>query len=65
MALITDPFMKVKNTENIFAVGDCCTVQNEKLMDFLNGLLAENNVTENGNLNREQFTGKFCDLFLD
>ena len=59
MALITDPFMRVKNTANVFAVGDCCTVQNEKLTDFFSGLLAELGVTQTGNLNRQQFAG-FC-----
>jgi len=58
MALITDPFMKVKNTENVFAVGDCCTIQNEKLVDFLNNVLGEMGVDSNsGSMNREQFTG--------
>ena len=59
MALITDPFMKVKNTPNIFAVGDCCTVQNEKLVDFLSSSLDELGVATGGNLNRQQFRG-FC-----
>lgn len=62
MALITDPFMKVKNTANVFAVGDCCTVQNEKLADFFSGLLGELGITQTGNLNHQQFAG-FC-LFI-
>lgn len=55
MALITDPFMKVRNTRNIFAVGDCCTVQTEKLADFLSVLLNENGIDEKGTMNLEQF----------
>ena len=63
MALITDPFMKVKNTANVFAIGDCCTVQNEKLADFFSGLLGELGVTQTGKLSHQQFTG-FCLLII-
>lgn len=55
MGLITDTFLKVKNTENVFAVGDCATIQYEKLVNYIDDLFNEIDVKKTGELDFDQF----------
>lgn len=59
MGLITDTFLKVKNTENVFAVGDCATIQYEKLVNYIDDLFNEIDVKKTGELDFDQFEGMY------
>lgn len=56
--LITDHFLKVKNTKNIFSLGDCSTVQFKKFPEYINMLLDEAGIQTGVEITQGQFESK-------
>lgn len=59
-ALVTDAFLNVKNTENIFGIGDCATVEFTKLLKNIENLYKQADADGNGELKLDEF-----EAFLD
>lgn len=56
-ALVTDAFLNVKNTENIFGIGDCATVEFTKLLENIENLYKQADADGNGELKLDEFEG--------
>eukprot|EP01114_Cavostelium_apophysatum_P018332 TRINITY_DN5656_c0_g1_i2.p1 TRINITY_DN5656_c0_g1~~TRINITY_DN5656_c0_g1_i2.p1 ORF type:complete len:389 (+),score=112.15 TRINITY_DN5656_c0_g1_i2:811-1977(+) len=54
-ALITDPFMRVKGAENVYALGDCANVEQKKCVDHLMELFKEADTNGDGVLSLQEF----------
>jgi len=54
-ALIVDDNLFVKGTSNIFAIGDCATLERRKLKDHLNTLFEAADTDKNGELSWDEF----------
>ena len=57
-ALLTDNFLQVKNTEGMFAIGDCATVELKKMATEVNNLFIKADVDKDGTLSLDEFQGK-------
>jgi NADH dehydrogenase len=57
MGLLTDPYLRVKgvNDGSIFAIGDCATIQQVKLVDRIQLLFEEADTEHRGALDLQQF----------
>lgn len=55
--LTTDEFLKVKGTKNIYAIGDCATVSQAKLLDKFVELFQEADANGDGTLSMDEFKG--------
>lgn len=53
--LITDSFLKVEGTKNVFAVGDCSTIRQPKLIEHFIELFKESDLDSNGVLDYGEF----------
>ena len=62
MGLITDDHLRVKNTSNIFALGDCATIQYTKMSDHVETLYNDAGIATDMTL--EQFEGFKTFAFL-
>lgn len=57
-ALVTDGFLKVKNVNDVFGIGDCATVEFTKLMTQVKELYTEADKDGSGELNFDEFVGR-------
>lgn len=55
-ALVTDPFMKVKGVEDVFAMGDCATIEQPRLLRDLQVLFHKADTDQSGGLDLEEFS---------
>jgi len=57
MGLLTDQYLRVQgvNDGSIFALGDCATIQQPKLVDRIQLLFEEADVQHRGSLDLQQF----------
>jgi NADH dehydrogenase len=57
MGLLTDPYLRVKGVSDgsIFALGDCATIQQPKLVDRIQLLFEEADTEHRGALDLQQF----------
>lgn len=55
-ALVTDTFMKVKGVEDVFAMGDCATIEQPKLLHDLQVLFRKADTDQSGGLDLEEFS---------
>jgi NADH dehydrogenase len=57
MGLLTDPYLRVKGVSDgsIFALGDCATIQQSKLVDRIQLLFEEADTEHRGSLDLQQF----------
>ena len=57
MGVLTDPYLRVKGVEDgsIFALGDCATIEQPKLLDQIQVLFEEADTEKRDALNLEQF----------
>ena len=62
--LITDQFMRVKNSSNIFSLGDCSTVQFKKFSEYVERLLDDAGIEQHQELSKEQFAGECTSYFV-
>lgn len=55
VALTTDNYLKVKGVENVYAIGDCCTVESNKLVSKMMQLFKEADKDGNGKISIGEF----------
>ena len=56
-ALVTDGYMKLKGSSNIFGIGDCSTVEFTKLMLQVEQLFKDADLDGTGLLSLSEFSG--------
>ena len=59
MGLLTDYHFKVKNTRNIFAVGDCPTIKDDQFTHRVNEVFGSYFQQQGINLSKDQIEGAF------
>ena len=59
MGLLTDYHFKVKNTRNIFAVGDCSTIKDDQFTHRVNEVFGSYFQQQGINLSKDQIEGAF------
>ena len=58
-ALLTDYYLQVKNSNGrIYAMGDCCTIEQRKLLSNVREIFTDADKNGDGKLNLEEFKGK-------
>ena len=55
-ALLTDQYLRVKGSKGIFALGDCSTIEQNKMIAKANELFRKGDVNGDGQLTLEEFT---------
>lgn len=55
IALITDPFMRVKGAKNVYAIGDCSEIEVPLLHGRMRELFEESDLNGDGSLSKEEF----------
>lgn len=55
-ALLTDRYLRVKGTNNIFAMGDCATIEQDLMLHKLEDLFNQADTDKDGTLNMDEFT---------
>jgi len=55
---VTDGFLKVKGTHNVFGIGDCATVEFTKLIGKIEDLFKTADKDGSGELSISEFSGK-------
>ena len=54
--MVTDGYMKVKGTNNVFGIGDCATVEFTKMMGKVKELFQEADEDCTGKLSLDEFS---------
>lgn len=56
---MTDYYLQVKNSSgHIYAMGDCCTIEQRKLLSDVKEIFTEADKDSDGKLSLEEFKGK-------
>ncbi len=55
-ALLTDQYLRVKGTNGIFALGDCSTIEQDKMIAKANELFQRGDINGDGQLTLEEFS---------
>jgi NADH dehydrogenase len=55
--LVTDPQLRVRGTPNntVYAIGDCATIENPRLLDHIQNFFKEADTNKNGTLDLNEF----------
>jgi NADH:ubiquinone reductase (non-electrogenic) len=56
VAITTDPYLHVKGTSDVYAMGDCGTVESEKCLEKLLTLFNEADANHDGSMSIDEFT---------
>lgn len=65
LALVTDRYMKVKGTDNVYALGDCSEVEMPLLKNHLKDLFLKADLNGDGVLSKEEFHSFMDDVVED
>ncbi len=55
-ALLTDPYLRVKGADGIFALGDCSTIEQQRMIAKADDLFRRADVNSDGQLTLQEFT---------
>ena len=62
-AILTDNHLHVDNTEGVYALGDCATIELHRLADEVHHLFHLADKNKDGSLSLDEFEGIFIDIF--
>ncbi|MED6113433.1 External alternative NAD(P)H-ubiquinone oxidoreductase B1, mitochondrial [Stylosanthes scabra] len=62
--LATDEWLRVKGSEDVYAIGDCCTIDQRKIMDDISAIFAAADKNNSGTLTIEEFQDVMDDILL-
>ena len=63
-AILTDNHLHVPNTEGVFAMGDCSTIELIRISDEVHHLFKLADKNKDGELSLDEFEGNFLQIFL-
>ncbi|CAM8937379.1 unnamed protein product [Rhodiola kirilowii] len=62
--LATDEWLQVKGCQNVYALGDCATIDQRKIMDDISAIFKEADKDNSGTLTAEEFHDVMADILI-
>lgn len=62
--LATDEWLQVKGCQNVYALGDCATIDQRKIMDDISAIFKEADKDNSGTLTAEEFHNVMADILI-
>ncbi|KAK9051984.1 hypothetical protein SSX86_028612 [Deinandra increscens subsp. villosa] len=60
--MATDEWLRVEGVPNVYAIGDCATINQRRVLEDISAIFSKADKNKNGKLNVEDFTGVINDI---